>query len=186
MSGNATRKARRTVLLGILSLGLGASARAQAPALFMSPALMAGALRPAIIGIEAIGVAPEVALRYAGRLDVRDALGRQVSARLIERQVGAGIKAMEAQGEAARPPAVRRLLRLLEALVHHAKSLRRSQAPSACSREVAAPRGSRTSWRAAASAAAAIAVPSLKSLLPVVCAAWPRDPSFQRSAILRC
>ena len=86
-------------------------------------ALFAAAMVPSpvfaeqAVGLEAQGVDPWAALRNGQNLDVRDELGRPVSAKVIQRQLAAAsVQAVEAKAAVSRLPKARVIFRLLEQL----------------------------------------------------------------------
>lgn len=101
------------------------------------------ALAEQAVGLEAQGIDPWAALKNPGKLDVRDELGRPVSARLIERQLKAA-RAQEAikVSFASRAPKAKTVAWLLEmftaAAVRLTGSLPRSRRQSLAA--VASPR----------------------------------------------
>lgn len=181
------RRATRDALLAALAAAaLSPAAGAQAFFLRLSPAQAAGMSRPGAVGLEALGIAPDVALRYAGRLDVRDALGRPVSARLIERQVGAASRASaDSAAYASSLPAFRRVLKLLEALVFHSAVLSSGPGPKPSHAHAALPWTLKAAGRVAASAVIVLPVPGGGDILRLAAAVLLPDSVSQRSDVLR-
>jgi len=92
---------------------IGLMALAVAGLLSAAPGVGRAAETP--VGLEARGVDPLVALRNAGGLDVRDELGRPVSARLIERQLKAARASASAEAAfSSRLPQARAMALALE------------------------------------------------------------------------
>jgi len=89
-------------------------------AVLILPLLTFGAWAENVVGLEARGIDPWVALHSGRTLDVRDELGRPVSARLIEAQLKtAAVEGFVAQAiYASQLPQARRILRLLEMFPH--------------------------------------------------------------------
>ena len=92
-------------------------------AMFAAAALLAVASVPApafaeqAVGLEAQGVDPWAALRNGQGLDVRDELGRPVSAQVITRQLAAASsQVVEQKAAVSRLPKARVIFRLLERL----------------------------------------------------------------------
>lgn len=139
------------------------------------------------VGLEAQGVDPWAALSNPHRLDVRDELGRPVSARLIERQLKLGqASGAEAASYASRLPKAKIVIRALELLERVKARLCPGLPASPWRRLWALPPGQRSSQKFSSPHPAAFVLLLLAAALPAKTGSLCRRADLGARQVLRC
>ena len=139
------------------------------------------------VGLEAQGVDPWAALRNPAGLDVRDALGRPVSVKVIESQLTAARAEAAAQDAfASRLPQARVLARLLDRLEAFQLFLAAAASSLPWRRMFALPAGSRQQEKSLPLALIAAGLLALACLRRSPTPVALRCPPDQTNAVLRC
>lgn len=155
-----------------------------AGALLTAPAALSAVERP--VGIEAQGVDPMSAVVNPGGLDVRDELGRPVSARVIETQIKAAqASAAEDGAFASRLPQARGFTRMLELLEGFVSRLRVPR-PALPMGEIWGVTLKRLSHKAPARRAVFAGPSSSAPALPISCRPFLTSAFAGAPEVLRC
>lgn len=139
------------------------------------------------VGLEAQGVDPWAALLNPHRLDVRDELGRPVSARLIERQLKLGqASGAERASYASRLPQAKAVIRALELLERVEAGLRAGFPAFPWRRLWALPPPSRCGQKSSPLGFAAVVLLLLAAALPSKTGSLCRRADTGACSVLRC